>query len=312
MCGAGFPDAAALTRHCGGLYPDRDDEPYYCACGAAFCSPQALAAHCEGEGHVPEEALDPYQGLPPPPPVVGSASARSQRGAEDTTETHAAAAASLDTTAETAAAGSDAAGDDAADGDETTTSPGGDDDPASPEEPTTTAAAATVAMPPSGYRRLSCPRCARQFASEAALKNHCGGELPDPDDDEPHWCSCGRAFCSARALVSHYEATGHAQELDRPRDYDDDDDDDIGMSHEDMLALDDDNYRRGLSDQAIAALPRRRLLPTDDVEDPITKEKLTGPDVIALACGHVFDETMLLKWFETNRTCPVCRCELEE
>jgi len=57
LCLQGFPNEEALAEHCGGLLPEPDDEPYFCACGAGFCSPVALASHCEATGHTAEEAV---------------------------------------------------------------------------------------------------------------------------------------------------------------------------------------------------------------------------------------------------------------
>ena len=149
--------------------------------------------------------------------------------------------------------------------------------------------------------RHECPRCGRGFGSEEALAAHCGGSVPESDDDECLWCECGRAFCSPQALVAHSETTGHSQEQDT-------------LDYDELTNLDHDNYRRGLSEDAIKNLNRRPLDKTRDINtDPITKEPLQGPTVIELLCGHVFeDDTMLLKWFRTgHRTCPLCRHELE-
>ena len=83
-----------------------------------------------------------------------------------------------------------------------------------------------------------CPMCGAQFTSKAALVSHCGGEEPRVGE-EPHWCSCGRAFCSARALVAHAEALGH--EAEEPV-YEDDGDGD----YEALSRLDDENYKWAL------------------------------------------------------------------
>lgn len=141
-----------------------------------------------------------------------------------------------------------------------------------------------------------CPMCGALFASEAALRNHCGGALPS-GDAEPKWCSCGRGFCSARALASHATATGHPAEDD----------------YEALSRLDENVVQRGLSTSALKRLAERRTIAQTNDEDPITKEPwVIGAVVVPLPCGHVFEETMLWPWFDEHRTCPVCRLELEE
>uniref|UniRef100_A0A7S3JYL4 C2H2-type domain-containing protein n=1 Tax=Aureoumbra lagunensis TaxID=44058 RepID=A0A7S3JYL4_9STRA len=151
-----------------------------------------------------------------------------------------------------------------------------------------------------------CPKCGRSFKSENALQAHCGGNLQDDsDDEEPLWCSCGRAFCSPQALIAHVEVTGHEQEVL------DQDDSDID-SYDELNTLDENNFTRGLSHAALASLKRRPITSKDRKnKDPITCEPLHGPNVVALTCGHVFDEPMLLRWFQSRRTCPVCRQEIE-
>ncbi|KAJ1451225.1 hypothetical protein M885DRAFT_530107 [Pelagophyceae sp. CCMP2097] len=146
-----------------------------------------------------------------------------------------------------------------------------------------------------------CPLCDVAFASEEALVAHCGGEMPRRGDDA-HWCGCGRQFCSSAALLAHTRALGH--EAERPGGPE---------TYEELQALDDDNFRRGLSDAAKAALKERPVGETEACEDPITKDVLTpGTQVVDLPCGHVFAKPTLYQWFEQNRTCPVCRLELEE
>lgn len=148
---------------------------------------------------------------------------------------------------------------------------------------------------------LECPMCGTIFANEEALRSHCGGVLPEADD-EPNWCSCGRGFCSAAALAAHAEATGHEPEIED--------------DYEVLSALDENNYRRGLSEalKVSFALGERIVGAEDELpEDPITKDRVpVGATVVPLPCGHTFEKRMLWKWFETHRTCPVCRSELEE
>ncbi|AEE29761.1 unnamed protein product [Arabidopsis thaliana] len=35
-----------------------------------------------------------------------------------------------------------------------------------------------------------------------------------------------------------------------------------------------------------------------------------GRRVVTLPCGHDFDDECVLKWFETNHSCPLCRFKL--
>ena len=56
-----------------------------------------------------------------------------------------------------------------------------------------------------------CPLCEGIFASEAALLEHCGGVLPEAED-EPFWCSCGAQFCAPQAMAEHCETSGHKPE----------------------------------------------------------------------------------------------------
>ena len=237
LCERSFPNAEALAEHCGGLLPEAEDEPYYCACGAMFCSPVALAGHCESTGHAPE--------------------------------------------------GAEAFGGEGGGGGEYYADEGGEDE------------AVTIAEDGS----CVCPMCGVEFTSRESLVNHCGGELPRVRD-EPHWCSCGRAFCSARALVAHADALGH--EAEEPYFEDGDDGD-----YEALSRLDDHNYRRGLSAAAKAALVEAPL--EAPLEDPITKELLEkGAPAVTLPCGHAFHKPTVMQWFESSRICPVCRLEIEE
>ena len=61
-----------------------------------------------------------------------------------------------------------------------------------------------------------CPLCEQAFGDEAALIEHCGGLLPEPDD-EPYYCSCGAVYCSPVALATHCEARRPASRRERPR-----------------------------------------------------------------------------------------------
>lgn len=83
-------------------------------------------------------------------------------------------------------------------------------------------------------------------------------------------------------------------------------DDDYDM----LSSLDANNVKRGLSARAKRALPTRIL--NRRFEDPITKDVLpTGSPVVVLPCRHEFGRAGIMTWFERNRTCPVCRREVE-
>lgn len=85
-----------------------------------------------------------------------------------------------------------------------------------------------------------------------------------------------------------------------------------GTDYEELLRLDEYNFMRGLSPEAIARLPRRCVGSREKLEDPITKEIVKpGTSVFDLPCAHSFEKAPVLKWFERHRTCPVCRYEIE-
>ena len=85
-----------------------------------------------------------------------------------------------------------------------------------------------------------------------------------------------------------------------------------GSDYEELLRLDEDNVKRGLSANAIRRLRRRNISSREKIEDPITKCVVpAGTNVFDLPCGHCFEKPTLLTWFERHRTCPVCRHELE-
>jgi len=152
-----------------------------------------------------------------------------------------------------------------------------------------------------------CPMCGAEFTSRDALVSHCGGAAPRRNE-APHWCGCGRAFCSERALITHADALGHEVE---PPEYADEGDDDGGLDYESLGRLDDAVVKRGLSNAALAALPRSPAAAAFD--DPITRERVEkGDAVVALPCGHAFVEGPLRHWFGSSRICPVCRFEVEE
>lgn len=86
-----------------------------------------------------------------------------------------------------------------------------------------------------------------------------------------------------------------------------------GLDYEELLALDDDLPKRGVTARG------RRLLnyvaarrKDTECECQVCKDKIAmGSHLIKLPCLHVFHEGCVEKWFEDHRTCPICRKELE-
>lgn len=77
-----------------------------------------------------------------------------------------------------------------------------------------------------------------------------------------------------------------------------------------LSSLDENIVKRGLSAKAKRAL--RTHIACRRFEDPITRDVLPpGSPVVVLPCGHEFARAGIMTWFERNRTCPVCRLEIE-
>lgn len=75
------------------------------------------------------------------------------------------------------------------------------------------------------------------------------------------------------------------------------------MSYEQMVALDDQNVTRGLSQRAKAQLPRFRVGAEEEgTECAVTMETLKRNEkAIRLKCGHMFKEQGIMPWFQTHR-----------
>lgn len=163
------------------------------------------------------------------------------------------------------------------------------------------------AVTPRADGSVACPICGADFPSTSALAAHGGGVAPGLGE-APHWCSCGRRFCSASALDAHATALGH-----EPEEAYYDDDDGVGGDggdYEALSRLDESVVTRGLSAAARAGLVDEIL--AAPLEDPITRETVpAGGEAVRLPCGHAFLRPPLLQWFETSRICPVCRLEIE-
>eukprot|EP00659_Diplonema_papillatum_P012236 gene12236-18902_t len=87
------------------------------------------------------------------------------------------------------------------------------------------------------------------------------------------------------------------------------------MSYEELLALDENNVKRGVKpDEWKKNIAVRRATRTDARDgDPITQDEIAVGETVAVpVCGHVFKVDGLKKWFEKNHLCPVCRHDVLE
>jgi len=79
------------------------------------------------------------------------------------------------------------------------------------------------------------------------------------------------------------------------------------MSYESMMTLQD--VRRGVTQPDLAKLRKAKFSHNMKCKQcGICQDNFSvGNKVITLPCDHVFCEAEILKWFETNKTCPTCR-----
>lgn len=78
--------------------------------------------------------------------------------------------------------------------------------------------------------------------------------------------------------------------------------------------LDEDVVKRGVSDRkmrSMAEVPVRRQCVGHDKCDVCQFEYSASDRVINLPCKHFFHSGCIKEWFRQNRTCPVCRFEVE-
>eukprot|EP00756_Hemistasia_phaeocysticola_P059847 Hpha_TRINITY_DN36830_c0_g1::TRINITY_DN36830_c0_g1_i1::g.139767::m.139767 len=88
-----------------------------------------------------------------------------------------------------------------------------------------------------------------------------------------------------------------------------------GATYEQLLRLDEQNVKRGVTDQEWRKFVKQRTLGVAERDhvDPITQDKLSPGQVVAeLHCGHLFDPPGLREWFKNNHLCPVCRADVLE
>lgn len=88
------------------------------------------------------------------------------------------------------------------------------------------------------------------------------------------------------------------------------------LDYEALLLLDEDVKKRGVSSSS-----RRRYLTEHystiefiGKQCDICMEKISKSTrkIISLPCKHFYHSDCILKWFEQNRTCPVCRYEIPD
>eukprot|EP01062_Namystynia_karyoxenos_P003053 TRINITY_DN11073_c0_g1_i1.p2 TRINITY_DN11073_c0_g1~~TRINITY_DN11073_c0_g1_i1.p2 ORF type:complete len:242 (+),score=87.44 TRINITY_DN11073_c0_g1_i1:100-726(+) len=88
-----------------------------------------------------------------------------------------------------------------------------------------------------------------------------------------------------------------------------------GATYEQLLRLDEQNVKRGVTPQEWARVVKERRATARDRDevDPISQEKFTpGQAVAELPCGHLFDPAGLREWFRKDHVCPVCRHDVLE
>ena len=86
-----------------------------------------------------------------------------------------------------------------------------------------------------------------------------------------------------------------------------------GNDYEELLRLDEGIKRRGLSKRALCQLRRFTAHQKHSGKEcAASKETIhVGDTMVCLPCRHSFLERGVRGWFRENRTCPVCRCEIE-
>jgi E3 ubiquitin-protein ligase BIG BROTHER-like protein len=78
--------------------------------------------------------------------------------------------------------------------------------------------------------------------------------------------------------------------------------------------LDEDVVKRGVSERKLRSLPVRsvtRHKAGDEKCNICQFEYRDGEKAMHLPCRHQFHPDCIKEWFKENRTCPVCRYEVE-
>lgn len=91
--------------------------------------------------------------------------------------------------------------------------------------------------------------------------------------------------------------------------------DDLAMSYEQLLSLDENNVRRSVPEQVRRRLPivsasSRRPGQVGSVCLVCHEDVVAGARLCELPCQHRFHEACIMRWFDENKTCPVCRKEV--
>lgn len=98
----------------------------------------------------------------------------------------------------------------------------------------------------------------------------------------------------------------------RGQDGREEDEDGFDLTYEQLLALDDRNVRRGLSNDELAAL---NTFPAEkehmSIDCHICLEGVEyATTLVALSCSHVYHDHCIHRWLKQKRSCPTCRSDL--
>jgi hypothetical protein len=91
-------------------------------------------------------------------------------------------------------------------------------------------------------------------------------------------------------------------------------------SYEELLKLDENNVKKSLNIKLIDELPcetmTKSILSNLSIEDKKCSicydDFVQGDRFIRLPCFHIFHEKEIVQWFQTNKTCPICKIDIEE